>query len=435
VPFPKNAEHPVNRTDAAYLSAPAGSAEPRVAYLVNQYPSVSHTFIRREILALEASGTPVRRFAMRGWSDELADPADQRELDETRYLLRGGPLPLLWATLVMLLGRPGRFFGAVAATLSMSRGRDRPWPFYLIYLAEAALLARWLEESGCEHLHAHFGTNPAAVALLASRLSGIGYSFTVHGPEEFDRPTAISLKRKVEESRFVVAISSYGRSQIYRWIDREHWPKVKVVHCGLDDAFHRPRATDDGTGLGADFVCVGRICEQKGQLLLLEAIARLRERGITSQLVLAGDGPMRSLVEARARELGVESQLRITGWIGGDQVRRELLGARVMVLPSFAEGLPVVIMEAMALRRPVISTYVAGIPELVIPGRTGWLVPAGDVESLTQSLALGLQTSEDSWRAMGEAARARVLERHSIAVEAAKLRRHFTEASRTRVVA
>ena len=425
----------MNRTDAAYLSAPAGPVPKRVAYLINQYPGVSHTFIRREILALEAAGTQVQRFAMRGWADRISDPRDEHERDNTRYLLRGGPLPLLMACVLMLITRPGRLASAVSAMLALSRGGDRAFPYYLVYLAEGALLARWLKAAGTEHLHAHFGTNSATVALLASRLGGVGFSFTVHGPEEFDRPAAIGLARKVVESRFVVAISSFGRSQIYRWIDRQHWPKVKVVHCGLDESFLARPPAEDETSPQTEFVCIGRICEQKGQLLLVEALARLRERGISCRLVLAGDGPMRSLVEARARELGVEQQIRITGWIGGDQVRQELLGARVMVLPSFAEGLPVVIMEAMALRRPVVSTYVAGIPELVLPGQTGWLVPAGDVDALAKTLAQCLQTSDAQWRAMGAAARDRVLERHSIATEAAKLRRHFDEAIGTRVVA
>jgi colanic acid/amylovoran biosynthesis glycosyltransferase len=400
----------------------------KVAYLINQYPGISHTFIRREILALEAAGTSVARFAVRGWSAQLTDPADEKERTRTRYLLRGGVFPLVWASLRSLLTQPARFLAAFGAMLRLSRGGDRSLPYYVIYLAEAALLAQWLRAAGAQHLHAHFGTNPAAVAQLASHLSGIGYSFTVHGPDEFDKPAAISLERKVDGSKFVVAISSYGRSQIFRWIDRHQWHKVKVVHCGLDQSFHA-HLPAPGTEVSprSDFVCVGRICEQKGQLLLVEALALLSRRGTRCTLVLAGDGPMRSLVEAHARELGVEQQVRITGWIGGEQVRAELLDARVMVLPSFAEGLPVVIMEAMALRRPVISTYVAGIPELVVPGMTGWLVPAGDVEALADTLASSLQVPPGRWSEMGAAARERVLERHSIDTEAAKLCRHFAE--------
>lgn len=411
------------------MTTPAAQANPsraiRVAYLINQYPGVSHTFIRREILALEEAGATVLRFAQRGWNDHVADPVDVQERDRTRYLLKGGAKPLLMAMLASLFGQPARFVATLREALKLSRGGDRGLPFYLIYFAEAVLLARWLRESRAQHLHAHFGTNSAVVAQLAARLAGIGFSVTLHGPEEFDMPAAICLADKVHASRFVVAVSSFGRSQIYRWIERSHWPKVKVVHCGLDKRFHADLPPEDVSRLDVDFVCVGRICEQKGQLLLVQALAVLKSRGVRARLMLAGDGPMRADVERRAQELGVAEQMTITGWISSEQVRQSLLRSRAMVLPSFAEGLPVVIMEAMALRRPVISTFVAGIPELVQTGRTGWLVPAGDVDVLADAMQRSLAVSDAEWLVMGEAARERVLERHDIDTEAGKLLRHF----------
>jgi len=399
-----------------------------VAYVVNQYPSVSHTFIRREIVALEQAGVQVTRLALRGWEAVVADPADATEKEKTRYALRSGAAGLLAATLATLLAHPGRFWRALRTTWSLSRGGDRPLPLYLIYLAEAAQLARWLRSTEVAHLHAHFGTNSATVAILAGELAGIGCSFTVHGPDEFDRPAAISLARKIEASRFVVAISSFGRGQMYRWVHRDQWGKVKVVRCGVDRSF-RDGLPPDGSGFPpGHFVCVGRICEQKGQLLLVEAIARLKQQGLEARLVLAGDGPMRRDIEERAAELGVTDRIRITGWIGGEQVRQEILGARFLALPSFAEGIPVVIMEAMALKRPVISTYVAGIPELVEHERNGWLVPSGDIDALTAILARCLAVPEARWREIGQAARERVLRDHDVDVEAAKLREHFARA-------
>jgi glycosyltransferase involved in cell wall biosynthesis len=198
-----------------------------------------------------------------------------------------------------------------------------------------------------------------------------------------------------------------------------HWSKVQVVHCGLDPEFHRidplpfpvvPR-----------LVCVGRLCEQKGQLLLVEALALLRDRGCVFELVLAGDGEMRAEIEALLVRLGLTSQVRITGWIGGDQVRAEILAARGLVLASFAEGLPVVLMEAMALRRPVLSTYVAGIPELVRPGVNGWLVAPGSVADLAAAIADLLRQPDHELQRMGEAAFERVLARHSVDIEAGRL--------------
>lgn len=390
-----------------------------IAYFVNVYPKVSHSFIRREILALERQGLSVQRIALRGWSAELVDAADMRERISTRYIFAQGIAPLLLAMLKALVVSPFRFLAALLLALQMSRGADRPWPYHLIYLAEACRLAQWMKDAGVQHLHAHFGTNSAEVAMLARALGGPPYSFTVHGPEEFDKPLSLGIGEKIRRSAFVVAVSSYGRSQLFRWIEHALWPKVQVVHCGLESSFHdvstfalpeRPR-----------LVCVGRLCEQKGQLLLLEAARRLAGRGVDFELVLAGDGEMRSDIEKLIEAYGLAGKVRISGWISSEQVREEILAARALVLPSFAEGLPVVIMEAMALRRPVLTTYVAGIPELVQPGINGWLFPAGDVDGLVAALDDCLAQPREVLARMGEAGYRRVIDRHDIDTEAAKL--------------
>ena len=399
----------------------------KIAYLINQYPKVSHSFIRREILALERQGFEVQRIALRGWADHLVDAEDLRERDKTRYLLRDGAASLALSTLGALFKSPGRFCGALALALRMARRADRPWPLHLIYLAEACRMLGWLRASGARHLHAHFGTNPAEVAMLARVLGGPAYSFTVHGPEEFDKPEFLHIKEKIARSAFVVAISSFGRSQLFRWIPYTDWPKVEIVHCGLEPVFHAGPAVPPPAA--PRLVCVGRLCEQKGQLLLVRAVAQLAARGVPVELVLAGDGEMRSEVEALIAKHGLGGRVRITGWISSDRVREEILGARGLVQPSFAEGLPVVIMEAMVLRRPVLSTYVAGIPELVQPGTNGWLFPAGDVDALALTMEDFLSRSDDDLQVMGEAARARVLDRHSIDIEAAKLAGFFRAAS------
>jgi glycosyltransferase involved in cell wall biosynthesis len=399
----------------------------RIAYLINQYPTVSHSFIRREMVALERAGVDVLRVGVRGWVENAASSADAEERRRTRYLLQGGAGPLLKATLSCLLRRPLRFGRALFSALKFSRGSLRPLPLHLVYLAEACLLQRWLAQAGCDHLHAHFGTNAAEVAYLCQRLGGPGFSFTVHGPEEFDMPAALHIAEKVREARFVVAISSFGRSQLLRWIDAADWPKIRVVHCGLDSEFSaQPLTPPPAT---QQLVCVGRLCEQKGQLLLLRAVHRLREQGTRVQLVLAGDGEMRRDAEALIAKLGISDQVRITGWIGGPTVRQEILQARALVLPSFAEGLPVVLMEAMALGRPVITTYIAGIPELVTQGETGWLIPAGDVQALADAMRAVLMHDDMRLATIGARARERALARHSIDTEAGKLAAHFRAAT------
>ncbi|HEY2529313.1 MAG TPA: glycosyltransferase [Xanthobacteraceae bacterium] len=311
----------------------------------------------------------------------------------------------------------------------MSRHADRPLPAHLVYLAEACRIEPWLRAAGIRHVHAHFGTNSAEVAMLVYALGGPSWSFTVHGPEEFDRARLIGLAEKVRRCAFVVAVSSYGRSQLYRLADQSQWSKIQVVHCGLDGSYFDSQASQlpDARRL----VCVGRLCEQKGQFLLVEAANRLAAEGTEFELVLAGDGELRGEIESMIARSRGGATIRITGWMSNAQVRDEILAARAVVLPSFAEGLPVALMEAMALRRPVISTYVGGIPELVCAGENGWLVPAGDVNALVEAMRICLDSPTELLRGMGAAARKCVQAQHDVVREAAKLGtlfRHTVEA-------
>ncbi|WP_031436061.1 glycosyltransferase family 4 protein [Methylobacter tundripaludum] len=398
----------------------------QIAYFINQYPKVSHSFIRREILALERQGFDIFRIALRGWDAEVVDAEDKLERERTQYVLQSGVLGLIAPVIQTLIRSPVKFLSSLKLAIRMGIRADRAWPYHLVYLAEACRMLSWVQAKDIKHIHAHFGTNSAEVVLLLKLLGGPGYSFTVHGPEEFDKPEFIKLREKVSHAAFVVAISSFGRSQLFRWINYQDWNKVQVVHCGLEPSFHEG-AVQPVTS-APRLVCVGRLSEQKGQLLLVDAVSKLLAKGIDIELVLAGDGEMRPEVEALIKQHSLESKVIITGWISSKQVREEILASRAMVQPSFAEGLPVVIMEAMALRRPVLTTYVAGIPELVRPGENGWLFPAGDVDELVKVLEDFLRTPTEILEKMGQAAHQRVLERHSIDVEAAKLARLFAQA-------
>ncbi|MBM3103851.1 glycosyltransferase [Pseudomonas sp. V1] len=395
----------------------------RIAYFINQYPKVSHSFIRREILALERLEVEVQRIALRGWDADLQDAEDISERDKTRYVLQEGVKGLLKPVLQVLRSRPQRFFSTLWLALRMGLRADRAWPYHLVYLAEACRLLQWLQADGVEHVHAHFGTNSTEVVMLANALGGPAYSFTVHGPEEFDKPQFLHLGEKVRRAAFVAAVSSFGRSQLFRWVAHRHWEKVKVVHCGLEPAFHQISAV--AAPSVPRLVCVGRLCEQKGQLFLLEAARILAAQSLAFEIVLAGDGEMRGQIEALIAEHDLQAHIRITGWISSAQVREEMLAARALVLPSFAEGLPVVIMEAMALRRPVLTTYVAGIPELVRHGENGWLFPAGAVDELAAAMADCIAQPVEVLQRMGDAAYQRVLQRHDIDTEAAKLLSYF----------
>ncbi len=257
--------------------------------------------------------------------------------------------------------------------------------------------------------------------MLCRAIGGPTYSFTVHGPDEFDKAETIALaeKEKVERAAFVVAVSSFGKSQLYRWCNQKQWSKIHVVHCGVDSEFlaQPPIAIPTEPRL----VCVGRFCETKGHLLLLNAVSHLATEGLQFKLVLVGDGPLRGEIEALIVRLGLHNHVEIVGWASNAEVRRHILSSRAMVLPSFAEGLPVVFMEALALGRPVISTYIAGNPELIEPGVCGWLVPPGSVEALTVAMRAALQLPVEELEQMGRAGAQRTAQRHDAAIEAGKL--------------
>jgi colanic acid/amylovoran biosynthesis glycosyltransferase len=396
-----------------------------VAYLVNQYPKVSHSFIRREILELERKGLRIFRISIRGWNEPLVDPEDIAEREKTIFVLEAGAISLLLSVLFQLLTSMSRLFSAARLAVGMMRGSDRPVIWHLIYLAEACWIARKLTRHGIRHIHAHFGTNPAEVAALASILANVTYSFTVHGPEEFDKVFAIHLAKKVQLSAFTVAISSYCRSQIYRVIGYDDWSKVKIVHCGIDREFADLDKIEASSS--SKLVCVGRLCEQKGQLLLVEALGELNREGREFELLLVGDGELRAPIEELIRVHELSGKVRITGWASAERVKSEMLDARAVVLPSFAEGLPVVLIEAMSLGKPVLSTFVNGIPELVLDRENGWLFPAGSRERMLDCIRLCLEAAPEVLAAMGQAGRLRALSRHAISDQADILLRLFRD--------
>lgn len=395
----------------------------RIGYLMNTYPVPSATFIRREIAALEAQGVPITRFAVRPWDDALVDPADQAESAKVTYLLTRARR-LLAMAMAEKLRNPLGMWRAGRAALQMWRAAG-PGSFvrHVAYLLEAVHLKRAAQ--GLDHIHAHFSTNTAAVALLCARLGGPGYSFTAHGPDEFVDPEAASLALKVAEARFVVAITHYARTRLALAAGMQTWPRLHVVRCGVDLTAFAPAPAPDAQ---APLICVGRLCTQKAQELLVSAMAQLRQTHPDARLLLVGDGDARPRIEQAIRDHGLHDAVTLLGWADNATVARLMAESRALVLPSFAEGLPIVIMEAHARARPVVSTYIAGIPELV-DGQTGWLVPAGDVDGLVTALRALMDTPPAQLAAMGERGRARVQAAHDVTASAAQLRALFAQAT------
>ena len=390
-----------------------------LAYLMNTYPITSTTFVRREIAAHEAAGVPVTRFAIRDWAEVPVDPRDRAEVPRTTYILKQGALRLLGRVLREVLTNPAGFARALATTLHLARlkGPGATGAKNFAYLVEAVFFRQEAAARGITHVHAHFSTNSAAVALLARRMGGPGYSFTAHGPDEFDDPAGNGLPVKVEHAAFVAAITDYARGVILTATDGQGADKVHVVHCGIDlDEF-------DVTPPPANrrILCVGRLCPAKAQALLVEAIAPLVADHPGLELVFIGDGEDRAGIEARVAELRLDTHVRLAGWGTGDEVRAAIKGARIFALPSFAEGLPIVLMESLAMGRAVVTTRITGIPELVDAG-CGWVVEPGDVPALRAALAEALAADDATLTALGAEGRARVETRHDQAQTAAQLR-------------
>ena len=399
----------------------------RIGYLINTYPRPSHSFIRREIAAIEAQGVEIHRFAMRGDRAGLHDPADLAEHERTERILEAGGARLLAGLSRQFAASPRQVGQAMQLARQRAGAGESSLSRQIIYMAEGARIAARARDLALTHIHAHFGTNSTRVASYARLLGGPRFSFTVHGPEEFDNIAAQDLGGKLALAEFCATVSSFGRSQMYRWVRPEDWNKVEVIHCGLAlERWGDPAPLPRGP---LHMVAVGRFAEQKGFGLLMRAFARAWRHNPALRLSLVGDGELRPQIMDRIAAEGMAEAVTLLGWQDEAGVRAAINAAHVLVTPSFAEGLPVVIMEAMACARPVIATYIAGIPELIRPGQEGWLVPAGDADALVDTMLLAALTGHDQLTRMGMAARDRVRARHDINESARRLVGLFSRAT------
>jgi glycosyltransferase involved in cell wall biosynthesis len=346
-------------------------AELRLAYLVSQYPATSHTFISREIAAMRALGVQLDTFSIRApAAAELRDEVLKQEAERTFTVFRQPFSAFIAGQFAVLATRPGGYFKTLKLALGHRPPGLRGFAMTFVYFAEALVLARELRQRGITRLHNHFANSGAIVGYLASRLLELPWSFTMHGISETDYPAGLLLGRKIEAAEFVACVSWFGRAQAMRLVAPDQWDKLKVVRCGLDLSKLPPRAEDRS---GVRLICVGRLSAEKGQAGLLEAFAAALGDCPGLSMLFVGDGPERTRLEARAAELGLGDRVEFAGRCGEDETLRRIAGADVLVLSSFMEGLPIVLMEAMAVGTAVIASRVAGIPELVRDGESGLL--------------------------------------------------------------
>lgn len=396
---------------------------PRIAYLTALFPAISHTFILREIEALDALGLDIRPVSVRRAGPEhLIGPAERAAAGRTFPIIATAKRPgAALGALGAALQRPGILMRAMGLAWRMRPPGLRALVYQAIYLAEAIVLARHLRRTGCGHVHVHFANSSATVGLLAATLAGTGFSFTLHGPSDFSEAVHWRLDLKIAAARFVACISHFARSQAMLNSDPIHWAKLRIVHCGvIPELYDRPRETKPDMPVRLLFV--GRLAPVKGLRVLLDALSQAHGTYPDLTLTIVGDGPDRPALEALAAPMG--KAVQFTGSLSQDDVAAQLAMCDALVLPSFAEGVPVVLMEAMAAGLPVVATRVAGVPELVEDGVSGLLVPPGDRDALGSAL-LAIARDPERRTRMGQAGRARVVLDFDIRREAAWLGRMF----------
>lgn len=402
----------------------------RVAYMTGEYPRATDTFIQREVKALRQHGVHVETFSVRRPAEkESVGPEQQAEQEGTHYLLPPSPLELIKAHGAALVTSPVRYVSALRLALRTRPPGLKAWLRQMAYFGEAGLVARRMRSHRLMHLHNHLIDSSCTVAMLAAEMGGFSFSFTMHGPD-FEL-VWWRLDEKIRRALFVCCISHYCRSQGMVFGPPEKWERMHIVHCGVDPALFVPVRHE---GPGHRLLFVGRLAAAKGLPILVDAVARLRKTRPGLQLTIAGDGPDRQQLQEMCRRLGIESAVRFMGYQAQAQVRELLRESDVFAMASFAEGVPVVLMEAMAAGVPVVATRIAGIPELVEDGRCGFLVPPGDPDALTHRIE-ELLADSDLRNAFASAGREKVECEFNLAHESERLHEILTARLEGRAVA
>jgi glycosyltransferase involved in cell wall biosynthesis len=403
----------MNNNDKSRLK-PEHQPSIRLAYLVSRYPAVSHTFILREALRLRELGFAIETASINppDQPPEKLTAAERTEAERTYYIKQHGLWGALAAKWITLIRQPAGFFRGLGFALRLGGADLKKLAYSLFYFAEALMIGQWMRRNGLTHLHVHFATPAATVALIARQIFPITFSMTVHGPDEFYDAPGYYLAEKIASASFICCIGYYARSQLMKLSPPDQWDKFEISPLGVDPALFMPRPFR-ANPQPFEIICVGRLTPAKGQAILLAAIAQLCREGRKLRLRLVGDGPDREMLEQFAAENQLGNAAIFTGAVNQDQIRELYAAADVFALASFAEGIPVVLMEAMAMTIPCVTTWITGIPELIRNGEDGLLVAPSDTEGLAAAVAR-LMDDPELRRRLGEAGRDRVSDKYPL---------------------
>ncbi len=397
----------------------------RIAYLTGQYPRATDTFIQREVAGLRELGVEVDTFSIRRTGDEHMVGSEQKlERERTFYLLPPNPIDLLLSHISLLLTSPQRYLQAIALAWTTSQPGLQGALYQFFYFLEAGILTKQIHHRQISHLHNHIAEASGTVAMLAAQMGGFTYSFTLHGPYIFFRPERWRLDEKIKRALFVCCISNYARSQGMLFAPAHKWERMHIIHCGIDPALFDPVTH---TMPGKRLLFVGRLDVAKGLSILLESLTVIKQQHPDILLTVVGDGPDREQLAQMTERLGLSAQVNYVGYKSQGEVRDYLRQTDLFVLPSFAEGVPVVLMEAMASGVPVVATQVGGVNELVENGVNGYLVPPANASALTEHIEK-LLNDRQLRVAFGTAGRAKVERDFNIHHEVSRLHCLMTKA-------
>jgi len=387
----------------------------RIAYFLSRYPAISHTFFLKEILGLREIGFEIETASVNPPDRPTSQlpPIEAAEARNTYCLKQIGAWGAVYTLVTITFSHPRVILRGLRAAASLGRWDLSLRIYALFYVVEAFLLGLWMSRRGLRHLHVHFGGAVSTVAMLAAEAWGFDYSMTIHGPEEFYEAEQCYLPRKIERAKFIFCISDFCRSQLMKYSHPVHWNKMHVVRLGVDTEEFRPVSREPKVPL--QIVCVGRLVAAKGQHILLQAFSRVRSKGQAVHLTYIGDGPDRTSLEREAAEYRLGEHVTFRGALNHDQTREQMAKADIFALASFAEGIPVALMEAMAMGIPCVSTSVAGIPELIRDNVDGLLVPPSSAESFASAIE-SLVLDHALRERLGTTGRAHVVEHYNLPV-------------------
>jgi colanic acid/amylovoran biosynthesis glycosyltransferase len=399
------------------------STSRRIAYLVSQYPAVNHTYILREIRELRKLGWEIEVASIRPDTRPISELTIEEREEQSRawYVIPQGFRGALRAHFVSLATQTRSYLRGMLCALRLGGTDVRQGVRNLLYFTEALIVGHWMGSQGLKHAHIHYAST---VGLLLAKTFPVTISITIHGPAEFEDAKSFHLREKIEASRFIRAISNYGRSQLIRNCNPGEWQKLETVPLGIDaDMFiSGPKSSFERASFNV--ISVGRLSPEKAQHILIEAIGRVVNEGRSLHLRLVGEGPDRCVLEQQIVESGLANSVRLEGALNQDQLKVLYRDSDAFALASFAEGIPVVLMEAMAMEIPCVATRITGIPELIQDGVDGLLVAPSDVGQLATAI-VRLMDEPDLRKRIGSAGRLKVIEKYSLPENVATLGRVF----------